>query len=302
MRELGKYLEPALRILSLVLAGIIVYELANFAIRWNPFRGVSVPDLPALTIATNTPPGANPETHHAPALAVSGSTSAPTNVSLSATQALPVAGIASVTVSNTTHGMSAMGTNLMASAIIASTNTSTNVLAAHAAGRLETNLVRLMTGTNAGSNAAMAATNPLAVGGPLPGLHGRPGGPMGMPQMPGMSFSPFGASAMKPIVLSPAMRARVSRITESEILGPVMHPLPMALLGIAGQVAFLRSANGQTGLVKEGDSLDDLKLLKIGFNRVLIEQGGQKKELMIFSGYGGESLLPKDSTNEDTHL
>jgi len=39
-----------------------------------------------------------------------------------------------------------------------------------------------------------------------------------------------------------------------------MHPLPMALLGIAGEVAFLRSANGQTGMVKEGDSLGDLKL------------------------------------------
>jgi hypothetical protein len=54
-------------------------------------------------------------------------------------------------------------------------------------------------------------------------------------------------------------------------------------------------------LVKEGDSLDDIKLLRIGINRVLIDQGGQKKELMIFSGYGGDSLLPKDSTNENTH-
>jgi hypothetical protein len=75
----------------------------------------------------------------------------------------------------------------------------------------------------------------------------------------------------------------------------------MGLLGIAGQFAFLRSNSGQTGLVKEGDSLDDLKLLRIGINRVLIEQDGQKKELMIFSGYGGESLLPNDSTNENNH-
>jgi len=73
----------------------------------------------------------------------------------------------------------------------------------------------------------------------------------------------------------------------------VMHPLPMALLGIAGDVVFLRTPSGQTGLVKEGDSLGELKLLKIGINRVLIEQDGQKKELMIFSGYGGESLLSK---------
>jgi hypothetical protein len=67
-------------------------------------------------------------------------------------------------------------------------------------------------------------------------------------------------------------------------------------------VAFLRTANGQTGLVKEGDSLGDLKLLRIGINRVLVEQDGQKKELMIFSGYGGESLLPKQNeTSNETN-
>jgi hypothetical protein len=89
------------------------------------------------------------------------------------------------------------------------------------------------------------------------------------------------------------VRARVDRITDSEILGQVMRPLPMALLGIAGNVAFLRAANGQTGVVKEGDNLGALKLLQIGTNRVLVEEDGQKKELTIFSGYGGESLLPK---------
>ena len=78
-----------------------------------------------------------------------------------------------------------------------------------------------------------------------------------------------------------------------------MRPLPMALLGIAGDVAFLRTASGQTGLEKEGDSLGDLKLLRIGINRVLVEQDGQKKELMIFSGYGGESLLPLKKGNPD---
>ena len=80
-----------------------------------------------------------------------------------------------------------------------------------------------------------------------------------------------------------------------------MRPLPMALLGIAGEVAFLRSANGQTGLVKEGDSLGDIKLLRIGINRVLIEQDGQKKELTIFSGYGSDSMLQKDTSNENKH-
>jgi hypothetical protein len=96
--------------------------------------------------------------------------------------------------------------------------------------------------------------------------------------------------------------ARVDRITASEILGPVIRPLPMALLGLAGEEALLRGPNGQAGLVKEGDSLGELKLLRIGTNRVLVEQAGEKKELMIFSGYGGETLVPKekDKTNETT--
>ena len=98
---------------------------------------------------------------------------------------------------------------------------------------------------------------------------------------------------MKPADLAPAVLARVDKITDSEILGPIIRPLPMALLGIAGNVAFLRATNGQTGLVKEGDELSGIKLLRIGTNRVLVEQDGEKKELTIFSGYGSESLLPK---------
>jgi hypothetical protein len=34
---------------------------------------------------------------------------------------------------------------------------------------------------------------------------------------------------------------------------------------------------------------------------VLIEQGGQKKELTIFSGYGGDSLLPTNTPDENHH-
>jgi hypothetical protein len=124
------------------------------------------------------------------------------------------------------------------------------------------------------------------------------------PDMGGMGFNPFGGPPGKRGAdLPPAMQTRISRIVDSEILGPVMRPLPMGLLGIAGEFAFLRSANGQTGLVKEGDSLGDLKLLRIGINRVLVEQDGQKQELMIFSGYGGDSLLPKqkDTPDENEH-
>ena len=93
--------------------------------------------------------------------------------------------------------------------------------------------------------------------------------------------------------LPPAIQARVDRIVQSEILGPVIRPPPMALLGIAGPDAFLRGPNGQTGLLREGEELGGVKLLKIGTNRVLIEHEGKKKELTIFSGFGSETLLPK---------
>ena len=99
----------------------------------------------------------------------------------------------------------------------------------------------------------------------------------------------------KPAELPPEIKARVDRIYESELFGMVMRPVPMGLLGIAGSSAFLRAPSGQTGLVKEGDSLGEIKLLRIGINRVLVEQDGKKTELMIFDGYGGETLMPKDN-------
>jgi hypothetical protein len=97
--------------------------------------------------------------------------------------------------------------------------------------------------------------------------------------------------------LPPAISARIDRITQSEILGPIIRPLPMALLGIAGQDAFLRAPSGQTGLLKEGEELGGVKLLRIGTNRVLIEHEGQQKELSVFSGFGSETLLPKEKEN-----
>lgn len=97
--------------------------------------------------------------------------------------------------------------------------------------------------------------------------------------------------------LPPLIQSRVDRVVQSEILGPVMRPLPMALLGIAGQDALIRAPNGQTGLVREGEELGGIKLIRIGTNRVLIEQEGQKKELTLFSGFGSETLLLKEKEN-----
>lgn len=90
-----------------------------------------------------------------------------------------------------------------------------------------------------------------------------------------------------------AIQARIDRINQSEMFGAVPRPMPMALLGIAGKDVFLRAPNGQTGLIRQGEELGGVKLLRIGMNRVLVEQDGQEKELMLFSGFGSESLLPK---------
>ena len=97
--------------------------------------------------------------------------------------------------------------------------------------------------------------------------------------------------------LPPTVQARVDRVVESEILGPFIRPMPMALLGIAGDDAFLRAPDGQTGMVKEGDALGAIKLLRIGINRVLVEENGEKKELMLFAGMGGETLLPPETNS-----
>jgi hypothetical protein len=114
------------------------------------------------------------------------------------------------------------------------------------------------------------------------------------PKHHGSSGPHFGRSAAA-MNLPPPIQARVDRIKESEILGPFIRPLPLALLGIADDDAFLRSPDGQTGLVKEGGELGGIKLLRIGINRVLVEQDGEKKELTLFDGFGSESLMPKES-------
>lgn len=116
-----------------------------------------------------------------------------------------------------------------------------------------------------------------------------------IPPVPPPSAGPPGARPPRPgsraADLPAGVQSRVEQIKESEILGTVQRPLPMALLGIAGKDVFLRTASGQTGLVREGDELGGVKLLQVGTNRVLIELEGQQKELTLFEGFGSESLL-----------
>lgn len=94
--------------------------------------------------------------------------------------------------------------------------------------------------------------------------------------------------------LPPEVTARTEAVYQSEIFGPVQRPLPMAVLGLIGEDVIFRAPNGQTKLVKVGDEVDGVKILKVGINRVLVEQDEKQKELTLHSGYGSESLLSKD--------
>lgn len=125
--------------------------------------------------------------------------------------------------------------------------------------------------------AAPAGPGALAAG---PGRPGRPGPGGGGPGAPG-------------VPVPPEVQARMDRIIQSELLGMVMRPPPMALLGIVGSDVLLRAPNGMSGLVREGGELGGVQILRIGTNRVLVKENGEEKELTIFNGMGGESLLSK---------
>jgi hypothetical protein len=157
------------------------------------------------------------------------------------------------------------------------------------------NVVKGTNGTNGtvGTNAA-GATNASS---------GPPGGmpPEMMAQMMGGGM-PGGFGGMKKIELPPDVQARVDRIIDSEILGPVIRPVPMALVGIADEEAFIQATNGQISSVKIDGEAGGIKLLRIGINRVLVEQNGEKKELTLFGGLGGESLLPPPTDAPSTNL
>jgi hypothetical protein len=141
--------------------------------------------------------------------------------------------------------------------------------------------------------------------GPPEGMTGLPPGmsPEMMAQMMGGGM-PGGSSAggMKKVELPPEVQARVDRIIDSEFFGPVIRPMPLALIGIAEQEAFIQATNGQTGPVKLGGEMGGIKLLRIGVNRVLVEQDGEKKELTLFGGLGGESLMPNPTNAPSTNM
>lgn len=249
--------EQILRKVCQVLAAVLVLRVLWIVIRPNPLSNLVIPDLPKLADAA--------------------ASASPTNKPVSAPAPVAPAGTNSGTAAASTNKSPAgSATNSNATVVAGSTNRS---------------------GTNA-PIAAAKGTNPPPSGapsGPPPGMPMMPGmgGPMpmmmmgGMPGMPGMPGGRGGPS----VSLDPLTTARIDKIIQSELLGPVPHPLPIALMGIAGQDAFIRTSSGMSGMIHEGAEFGGVKLLRIGTNRVLVEEGGVKKELKIFEGAGGESLL-----------
>jgi hypothetical protein len=274
-----------LKIVCLLLAAVLLYQLVQIGIRLNPLSQVKIPELPSLPPETNNPSGSVPVMAAMPPVPAGKGSNSPM-------QSIPT---------NASSASPATGTNV---ALPKPADTLTNPSPSLSADTKATNAPPTLASTGPGTNlpAPTSGTNAVASQNPVPRIAGAAPGPMPM-AMPG-GFNPNQRMMMSPpqaASLPPAIQARVDRIVESEILGPFIRPQPAALIGIAGDFAFVRAPTGQTGLVKEGDDLGGLKLLRIGTNRVLVEEQGQKKELTIFSGYGGESLLPKQDTSHETN-
>jgi hypothetical protein len=258
-----------LKFLCWALMALVLYRLILVIVHINPLYHVKIPALPALP----------PTAESSPASAMTNSAGATKPGTNTARPQLLAAG--TNTVSKATNALIVPANRLEQTAD--SAHRSTNLVAKG------TNTIGKTTNSVAqATNSISRSTNsPAAVAGagatPVPphavlAPSGMPGGPMPSMAKPGPE-------------LPPQLQARLDRVIESEILAPVMRPLPMALLGIAGESVFLRASNGQTGLIKEGEELGGVKLLRIGVNRVLVEEQGDQKELTIFAGLGGESLL-----------
>lgn len=260
-----KHTEKLLQILCTFLAVLLVVQLVRLVSRVNPLGQIRVPALPTLSGATNTP---------IPGKATNLSTG-----QIISTNKTNLAQRGDTGKVDTNAVASTNGLGDRTKPPVVSNAGPTSLTLSNALSKPGSNLVSQV-GTNMPMNIETNRTNLLSGARP-PGSGMSPPGMMMPPRsMPGKAAD-----------LPPAVQARVQRVVESEILGQIMRPLPMALLGIAGHAAIIRSPTGQIGLVKEGEQIGGIKLLTIGTNRVLIEQDAEKKELMIFSGMGGDSLV-----------
>jgi hypothetical protein len=316
-----KLSEPLLKIVCLLLAALLLFQVVRLVIRNNPLERLKVPELPTLQAdgkGTNAVLGQAAGKKGTNSVASQDSGKKGTNSVASSprgvwgpdtprgkdsgTKGTNFGQVSRKTDTNSVSGERSekTGTNAVPAQVSEKKitkavagqeprKTDTNAVLSQASGTKDTNSV-------AGKESGRKSTN--AVAEQAGGKTGTNSGPRQLSGRGGPGFSP--GQPPKPADLPPMIQARVDKITLSELLAPIMRPLPMALLGIAGKDAFLRAPSGQTGMVKEGDELGGMKLLRIGINRVLIEHEGEKKELTIFSGLGSESLLPnkKESTNE----
>lgn len=308
-------IEKILKLACLALGALLAFQATRAVIRSNPLAKVNIPQVPSLPTETNAPGSAAETNHSNPQAGTNRHFLAQTNLNATnqfaktsstnksnsgaavTTNAVAVSTDAPATTNSSSRiTMSETKTNAVAEmeskpastdeiTMISTVGKNTNSTAGQPQEKSETNSIHSAK-SSAGKTNTVAPAVVKNSSGPRPNrqLSGRPGMHGGKP-LPN---------------LSPAIQARVDRIYESELFGDVMHPMPAALMGIAGDMAFLRSSSGQTGLVKEGDSLGEMKLLRIGINRVLVEEKGEQKELMIFNGYGGESLLSKKETPDET--
>jgi len=259
--------ERPVKIICLAMAVLLAWQLGGLILRGDPLARLKIPALPTLPGATNE-------------------TAKPAQKDTKATNATIGTNVANGT--NVTKGTNvASGTNGVQG---------TNVLAksTNSAAPIETGQTNASSGPPGGIHALPPGMTPAMMAGMPPGMRaqmmggGTPGGPMG--------------GAMKKIELPPEVQARVDRIIDSEFFGPIIRPMPMALIGIAGQEAFIQATNGQIGPVKLGGEMGGIKLLRIGVNRVLVEQGGETNELSLFDGIGGESLMPKPTDAPSTNM
>jgi hypothetical protein len=157
---------------------------------------------------------------------------------------------------------------------------------------LPISVVPKTTGVNVASSSITNASNVSTTSAPAVVVRASPTAVSSGVPAPGAAAGTPRSGATKPPVLAGVAQGWVDKIKDSEVFGAAPKPLPMALLGIAGPDVIIRTATGQTGLLREGEELSGVKLLRVGTNRVLIEHEGQRKELTLFSGFGSESLLP----------
>jgi hypothetical protein len=286
--------ELILKVACGMVAALLLYRVVLAIVHINPLYHVTIPALPTLVSSTNDS-SSKTAISNAVAKGPKVLTNGPAQLALAGKHTNSVPATNSVAGSSTNN--QPVTPKVIASSIAPIHGSNILVSATNASPAITNSVVQ-------GSNATPGITKSSANAAPPPELTGPrllrgmpPGGFPGMPgRFPGMPPGGMPGMPAPTAPLPPEIQARIDKIIESEILAPVMRPMPTALMGIAGKDVFLRTSNGQTGLIKEGEELGGVKVLRVGLNRVLVEEQGERKELTIFSGLGSESLL---STQND---